>query len=54
MFIVMKDIAKEFFSVNITGDNCVMIGDTWHDQEAAQLFGIPFIDAHNIHNEQNS
>ena len=26
-----------------------MIGDTWHDEDAAYKFGIPFIDAKKVH-----
>lgn len=50
MFTVMRDIALEAFGQRIDEQNAVMIGDTWHDEKAAQEFGIPFIDAHNIHN----
>lgn len=26
-----------------------MIDDTWHDEEAATRFGIPFMEAHLVH-----
>jgi len=45
MFVVIKDIAYEEFGQVINKDNSIMIGDTWHDKQAAQDFGIPFIDA---------
>ncbi|MCC2646802.1 MAG: hypothetical protein K0R02_867 [Rickettsiaceae bacterium] len=49
MFVVMRDIAKEEFNQNIDGNNSVMIGDTWHDEAAALAFGIPFVNASEIH-----
>ncbi len=49
MFVVMKDIAEEEFGKTIDAENCAMIGDTWHDESAAKDFGIPFIDAKEIH-----
>jgi|TARA_B110000503_G_C7026036_1_gene361878 phosphoglycolate phosphatase-like HAD superfamily hydrolase len=50
MFVALRDIAKEEFNQLITNDNCKMIGDTWHDKEAAESFGIDFIEASIIHN----
>lgn len=49
MFVVMADIVLEEFDQVIDKDNTIMIGDTWHDQEAAKGFGIPFMDAKIIH-----
>lgn len=49
MFAVIRDIAKEEFGQNITSDNTIMIGDTWHDKEAAGRFGINFLHADQIH-----
>lgn len=49
MFIVIRDIAQEEFGQTIDQYNSVMIGDTWHDEDAAKNFGIPFIDAKTIH-----
>lgn len=49
MFIVIQDIAREEFGQIIDVKNCVMIGDTWHDEIAAKDFGISFIDAKTIH-----
>ena len=45
MFVVMRDVAKEEFAQTIDKDTSIMIGDTWHDEEAAKSFGIPFMDA---------
>lgn len=49
MFAVMKDIAKEEFGQIIDANSSIMIGDTWHDEAAAKDFGIPFMDAKEIH-----
>ncbi len=43
MFVVMRDVAMEEFGQIINSDNCTMIGDTWHEEEAAKAIGIPFI-----------
>lgn len=48
MFVVMRDIAKKEFRVNIRS-NSVMIGDTWHDNKAAKDFGVGFVDAKAVH-----
>jgi len=47
MFVVMQDIAQEFFGADIMG--ATMIGDTWHDKDAAEEFGIEFCWASKIH-----
>lgn len=52
MFIVMRDIAREEFKQVIDKETSIMIGDTWHDKVAAENFGIPFINATEIHNSQ--
>ena len=52
MFVVMKDIAFEWFNVTIETNNSLMIDDTWHDQAAAKSFGIDFIDAKEIHDQR--
>jgi hypothetical protein len=49
MFMVIQDIAKEEFGQIISESNSIMIGDTWHDEKAAEDFGIPFVDAEQIH-----
>jgi hypothetical protein len=51
MFMVIKDIAWEEFGQRIEAGNTMMIGDTWHDEKAAQDFGIPFLAAENVHQE---
>ena len=50
MFVVIRDIAKEEFAQIIDKDTSIMIGDTWHDEEAAKNFGIPFMNASLIKN----
>lgn len=52
MFIVMRNIAKKEFNQAINNNNTIMVGDTWHDKEAAQAFGIPFMHAQEIHSQQ--
>ena len=55
MFVVMRDIAREEYSQIIDKNTAIMIGDTWHDEQAAESFGISFIDASVIHErEKNS
>lgn len=54
MFAVIRDIAQEEFSQTINRYSSVMIGDTWHDEEAAKAISIPFINAHTIHSMQNT
>lgn len=49
MFCVMKDIVQEEFAHVIDKESAIMIGDTWHDEAAAQSFGVPFVDAKYIH-----
>lgn len=49
MLVVMRDIIKEEFNMEVKAENTVMIGDTWHDEAAAKTFGISFIDANKIH-----
>lgn len=53
MFIVMSDIASEEFGITITQENSLMIGDTWHDEAAANKFGITFLDAKIVHTKQS-
>lgn len=53
MFQVIRDIAISEFGVNITSENSVYIGDTWHDEKSAEDFGIPFIEADSVHNNAN-
>lgn len=43
MFVVMRDMAKKVFNQTITSFNTIMIGDSWHDEIAAQTFGVPFV-----------
>ena len=49
MFVVMRDLLRERFGRQLAPDTALMIGDTWHDQEAALAFGIPFLEAWQIH-----
>jgi hypothetical protein len=49
MLAVIKDLVREEFNLEINPDNSVMIGDTWHDHEAATGANIPFFGAHLIH-----
>jgi hypothetical protein len=51
MFMVIKDVAWEEFQQIIEPSNTLMIGDTWHDEKAAQDFGIAFLAAENIHQQ---
>ncbi len=48
---VIKDVAWEEFQQIIEPSNTLMIADTWHDEEAAQDFGIMFLAAENIHQQ---
>ena len=52
MFIVLSDIAKEEFGQIIDEDSACIIGDTWHDEAVAKSFGIPFVDATEIHQKK--
>lgn len=49
MFVVIKDIAQEEFGQIMNKNNSIMIGDTWHDEVAANDFGLSFIDAKIVH-----
>lgn len=49
MLIVIKDILQEDFGITMHETNVVMIGDTWHDEVAAQACNMPFLPAHAIH-----
>lgn len=51
MLVVIKDIAYEEFGQIINKNNSIMIGDTWHDKQAAKDFGLPFIDAKRVHSQ---
>lgn len=50
MLVVLKDIVHERFGCELTAEHAVMIGDTWHDEQAATSMGIPFVDATRVHN----
>ncbi|MBY0281420.1 MAG: hypothetical protein K2W94_04600 [Alphaproteobacteria bacterium] len=50
MFVVMKDVVFEEYGQIINQETSVMIGDTWHDEEAAKSFGVSFIEASVVHN----
>ena len=54
MLVVIQDLVKEIFDYTIDASHAIMIGDTWHDEEAAKSFGIPFQDAKVIHNLSNA
>ena len=49
MFIVARHIIEKEFGLLVNNKTTIMIGDTWHDEAAAEQFGIPFIDASIIH-----
>lgn len=49
MFVVMRDVAKEEFDQTIDATTTLMIGDTWHDEQAAKSFGLPFVSAQSVH-----
>lgn len=49
MLIVASDLLVEYLDLEALKDDMVMIGDTWHDQAAAQKFGIKFISADIVH-----
>jgi len=49
MLVVIRDLVTELFAQAIDASTTVFIGDAWQDQQAAQNFGIPFVDAHKIH-----
>lgn len=49
-FVVMRDIAKEQFGLDINENNPVMIRDTGHDKAAAESFGLPFMEGDWVHN----
>jgi hypothetical protein len=51
MFAVIQDLIQEKFSKVVNKKTTTMIGDTWHDQKAAQTFGINFIEAKVIHKQ---
>ncbi len=49
MFVVIRDMLEEL-EIAMSAENTVMIGDTWHDEVAAQGVGIGFLHANVIHN----
>ena len=49
MFQVLSDFIELKHNIKIDAQNAIMVGDTWHDEKAAQSFGLPFIEAKNIH-----
>lgn len=49
MFKVAEDLIRTEFHISISPDNCCMIGDTWHDEQAAEDFGVSFKEAHKVH-----
>lgn len=51
MFVVLRDYAYIEFGIEINANTSLMIGDTWHDEQAAREFGIPFLTAGNVHSE---
>lgn len=53
MLLVIKDLLQEKFGLSINASTTRMIGDTWHDKEAATAVGIPFVDAKAIHEGKN-
>jgi len=51
MLVVIRDLLIEMgYSIS---DNITFIGDSWHDKQAAQDFGIAFLNAKEIHKEGN-
>jgi histidinol phosphatase-like enzyme len=50
MLLVIQNLLKEIFDSTLDTSRTIMIGDTWHDEEAAKNMGIPFMDAKFIHN----
>jgi hypothetical protein len=50
MLVVIRDIVSELFSDNVDADTAIFIGDSIQDQQAAETFGIPFVDASVVHN----
>ena len=49
MFLVIKDIVQEMYGQSINTQTKLMLGDTVHDEQAAQNFGLSFLKAHFIH-----
>lgn len=50
MLIVIKDLLKEEFNIHAQDPTTLlMIGDTWHDKEAAQRAGFSFLNAAQVH-----
>lgn len=49
MFVVLRDYAYLQFSIELNLHNSLMIGDTWHDEQAAEKFGISFLHVKQIH-----
>jgi hypothetical protein len=49
MFVVIQDLVAELYNQTIDRNTTVFVGDMLPDQQAAENFGIPFIEAHKIH-----
>lgn len=53
MLVVIRDIVREMFDHTMDPAYTFMVGDTWHDEEAASSFGISFVEAQKIHKNTN-
>ena len=49
MLLVIQDVVAELYHQTIDATTAVFVGDMLPDQQAAESFGIPFIEAHKIH-----
>lgn len=54
MLIVIQDLLDELYSDKLDPSYAIMIGDSWHDEEAAKSVGIPFVKAQIIHNNSSA
>lgn len=53
MFVVLKDILKEDFAIEVNDlKNILMIGDSWHDEAFAEKSGCSFLNAKKIHQNE--
>jgi len=49
MLLVIQDVVTELYNQTIDATTAIFVGDMLPDQQAAESFGIPFIEAHKIH-----
>ncbi|MGN6670741.1 MAG: hypothetical protein ACTHJ4_04310 [Candidatus Nucleicultricaceae bacterium] len=49
MFVVIRDLVREYRGIDVIAENTLMVGDSWQDEKAALDFGLPFLNAKHVH-----